>query len=194
MLHGVQHITLYYNTMFEFTMSEIITTIIININPLTAMLLRVQQMTLQPFSSVFHVLHCPLRPAELQACQFPTVIFPTRTRSQTSARVPQTQWPHVRPGDGWTPSGCTSSQDSPGNEWQHTTSLYRISHHLRQQGPRLPQGIRTEAPSVLLVRHRRFQEETTLLGCLSSVALKPGLLLCVCVCIALVNWFSSAVV
>ena len=34
------------------------------------------QMISQPVSSIFPVLHCPLGPAELQACPLPDVVFP----------------------------------------------------------------------------------------------------------------------
>ena len=45
--------------------------------------------------------------------------------------------------------------------WQHTTIPYRIGRRPGQQGPRLPPYTRTEVSSVLLVHHRRFEEETT---------------------------------
>ena len=41
------------------------------------------------------------------------------------------------------------------------TIPYRIGRRPGQQGPRLPPYTRTEVPSVLLVHHRRFEEETT---------------------------------
>ena len=50
------------------------------------------------------------------------------------------------------------AQDSPW--WQHTTIPYRIGRR-PGQGPRLPPDTRTEVSNVLLVHHRRFEEETT---------------------------------
>ena len=49
---------------------------IIIIYPLTARVVRALQMISQPVFSIFSVLHCPLGPAELQACPFPDVVFP----------------------------------------------------------------------------------------------------------------------
>ena len=43
----------------------------------------------------------------------------------------------------------------------HTTIPYRIGRRPGQQGPRLPPYTRMEVSSVLLVHHRRFEEETT---------------------------------
>ena len=50
--------------------------IIIIIYPSTARVVGAPQMILQPVSSFFPVLHCPLGLAELQACPFPDVVFP----------------------------------------------------------------------------------------------------------------------
>ena len=49
--------------------------IIIIIYPITASVVLLPQMTLQPVFSIFPVLHCPLGLGELQACQFPDVVF-----------------------------------------------------------------------------------------------------------------------
>ena len=46
------------------------------INPLTARVVGAPQMISQPVFFLFPVLHCPLGPAELQACPFPDVVFP----------------------------------------------------------------------------------------------------------------------
>ena len=50
--------------------------IIITIYPLTARVVGAPQMILQPVSSIFPVLLCPLGPGELQACPIPDVVFP----------------------------------------------------------------------------------------------------------------------
>ena len=44
---------------------------------------------------------------------------------------------------------------------QHTTIPYRIGRRPGQQAPHLPPYTRTEVSSVLLMPHRRFEEETT---------------------------------
>ena len=49
------------------------------------------------------------------------------------------------------------AQDSPCDD---NTQPYRIGRRQGQQGPRLPPYTKTEVSSVLLVHHRRFQEET----------------------------------
>ena len=64
-----------YDEILDVEISEFI--IIITIYPLTARVVGAPQMILQPvFSPFFLVLHCPLGPAELQACPFPDVVFP----------------------------------------------------------------------------------------------------------------------
>ena len=50
--------------------------IIIITNPSTARVVGAPQVILQPVSSFFPVLHCPLGLAELQTCPFPDVVFP----------------------------------------------------------------------------------------------------------------------
>ena len=55
----------------------IIIIIIIIVNPLTARVVGAPHMILQPISPFFPVLHRPLGPAELQACPFPDVVFPS---------------------------------------------------------------------------------------------------------------------
>ena len=59
--------------------------IIIIINSLTARVVGVPQMILQPVFSNFPVLHCPLGLGELQACPFPDVVFPPLPPSALSS-------------------------------------------------------------------------------------------------------------
>ena len=61
--------------------------IIIIINPLTARVVGAPQMILQSVFSIFPVLHCPLGLAELQACPFPDVVFPTLPLSALSSSL-----------------------------------------------------------------------------------------------------------
>ena len=63
----------------------IIIIIFIFINPLTARVVRVPQIILQPVFSIFPVLHCPFGLAELQACPFPHVVFPPLPLSALSS-------------------------------------------------------------------------------------------------------------
>ena len=60
-------------------------TIIIIIYPLTARVVGVPQMISKPIFSIFPALHCPLGSAELQACPFPTGVFPPRPLSALSS-------------------------------------------------------------------------------------------------------------
>ena len=53
--------------------------------PLTVEVVWSPQMTTQPVSSIFPVLHCPLGLGELQACQFPFVVFPPHPLSALSS-------------------------------------------------------------------------------------------------------------
>ena len=55
------------------------------INPLTARVVGAPHMILQPVSSIFPVLHCPLGLAELQTCPFPDVVFPPLPLSALSS-------------------------------------------------------------------------------------------------------------
>ena len=50
--------------------------IIIIIYPLTTSVVEAPRWFCNQFSPFFHVLHCPLGPAKLQACLFPDVVFP----------------------------------------------------------------------------------------------------------------------
>ena len=59
--------------------------IIIIINSLTARVVGAPQIILQPFFSIFSVLHRPLGLAELQACPFPDVVFPPLPLSALSS-------------------------------------------------------------------------------------------------------------
>ena len=59
--------------------------IIIIVNPLTAKVVGAAQMILQSVFSIFPVLHCRLGLAELQACPFPDVVFPSLTLSALSS-------------------------------------------------------------------------------------------------------------
>ena len=61
---------------------------IIIIYPLTARVIGASQVILQLVSSTFPVLHCPLWLAELQACTFPAVLFPTLPRLLPPFTVP----------------------------------------------------------------------------------------------------------
>ena len=61
--------------------------IIIIINPLTARVVGAPQIILQPIFSIFPVLHCPLGLAELQACPFPNVVFPSLPLSASNTWV-----------------------------------------------------------------------------------------------------------
>ena len=71
--------------LYEINFITIIIIIIIIINPLTARVVGVPQMILQPVFSIFPVLHCPLGLAELQACPFPDVVFPPLPLSALSS-------------------------------------------------------------------------------------------------------------
>ena len=62
-----------------------INAIIIIIYPLTARVVGAPQMKSQPAFSIFPVIHCPLGPAELQACPFPDVVFPPLPLSALSS-------------------------------------------------------------------------------------------------------------
>ena len=55
------------------------------IYPLTARVVGAPQMISQPVFSIFPVLLCPLRPAELQACPLPDVVFPPLPLSASSS-------------------------------------------------------------------------------------------------------------
>ena len=71
--HKAEHFWLTTNR----SVSIIIIIIIIIIYPLTVRVVEAPQMISQPVFSPFSpVLHCPLGPAELQACPFPDVVFP----------------------------------------------------------------------------------------------------------------------
>ena len=59
--------------------------ITIIIYSLTAKVIGTPQMISQPVFSIFPVLHCPLGPAEHQACPFPDVVFPPLPLSDVSS-------------------------------------------------------------------------------------------------------------
>ena len=55
------------------------------IYPLTARVIGAPQIISEPFFSIFPVLHWSPRPAKLQACPFPDVVFPSRSPSASSS-------------------------------------------------------------------------------------------------------------
>ena len=82
---------------------------------LTTKVVGAPQMILQPVSSFFPVLHCPLGLAELQACPFPDVVYSVCLVFPLSLCLARWFWPHLMNGrcDNTT-SVCISLQWSGG--------------------------------------------------------------------------------
>ena len=86
-------------------------------------------------------------------------IFIVRRQGPDGGRVPRTQRPRVRPEEGWALPGCTLPK----------THHAMTTHNQTIQDPSPPGSTRTvpspytrtEVSSVLLVHHRRSEEETT---------------------------------